>query len=119
LGFPLVPKKYLSDFVRGYFDGDGNVYIYRYQRKDRQSKVSISLSAGFTSGSVLFLEELQNKLKQYALLEGGSLHYRSRAYRLYYSTSDSKRLYEFMYGMSKIYLARKKNIFEKYSDMVE
>ena len=120
LKFPTIPKKYLAHFVRGYFDGDGNVYGRKYQRKDRKNKMSISLSSGFTSGSRVFLEELQTNLVENAFLKGGSLHYRSRAYRLYYSMNDSKKLYDFMYKSNEsLYLERKKNVFEKYISMVE
>jgi intein-encoded DNA endonuclease-like protein len=115
LKFPNVPNQYLRHFVRGYFDGDGNVYFYEYQRKDRKSKVSRSLSTGFTCGSRAFLEKLQKKLQGLALLRGGSLYYHSGAYRLSYSTRDSCKLYNFMYNDGDtLLLERKKIVFEKF-----
>src|SRR5271154_3325218 len=30
--FPFVPKEYLRDFIRGYFDGDGSVGFINYIR---------------------------------------------------------------------------------------
>jgi intein-encoded DNA endonuclease-like protein len=113
LEFPDVPTKYLRHFVRGYFDGDGNVYLHEYQRKDRKLKVSRSLSSGFTCGSKVFLEQLHKNLKQFGFLHGGSLHYRSGAYRLYYSSIDSCKLYDFMYNdQDTLFLGRKKIVFE-------
>ena len=39
--FPLVPKKYLRDFIRGYFDGDGSVFFVTYARtKDKKLQKS-------------------------------------------------------------------------------
>src|SRR3990167_9212314 len=34
LSVPCVPEKYFSHFVRGYFDGDGNIWV-GYVHKDR------------------------------------------------------------------------------------
>lgn len=115
LEFPDVPEKYLQHFVRGYFDGDGNVYLYEYQRKDRKNKISRSLSSGFTCGSKVFLEQLHKNLKRFCFLRGGSLHYRSGAHRLYYSSIDSCKLYDFMYNdQDALFLRRKKNVFERF-----
>ena len=112
---PFVPEKYFYHFVRGYFDGDGNVYGGHYKRANRNDKISTTLLSGFTSGSFIFLEQLQQKLKKYAGIIGGSLHERSGAYRLYYSVKDSCKLYEFMYNTEgDLFLLRKKKIFEKY-----
>ena len=111
---PRVPKKYLNHFVRGYFDGDGNVYANEYKRKGRQKK-SITLLTGFTCGSQNFLKSMRAKLSKNACLVGGSLFERNGCYRLYYSVNDSCKLYRFMYNTeSNIFLDRKKIIFEKY-----
>ena len=61
LKLPAIPKKYFQDFVRGYFDGDGNVYANEYQRKNRSYK-SVTLLSGFTCGSRVFLEKLHENL---------------------------------------------------------
>jgi len=114
LKFPPVPKKYFQDFVRGYFDGDGNVYANEYQRKGRNKK-SITLLAGFTCGCENFLKKLHEKLKAHARISGGTLHSIDGYYRLYYSVSDSCKLYNFMYNTkSDLFLERKKEIFENY-----
>lgn len=55
LNFPLIPKPYLSDFIRGCIDGDGSLGIYNgisriylcsssYQFIDNASKILTSLS---------------------------------------------------------------------------
>lgn len=116
LEFPNVPKKYLPDFVRGYFDGDGNVYANTYQRKGRKQR-SITLLTGFTSGSRIFLKELDKRLKENAGIVGGSLFQRIMYFRLHYSVVDSCKLYKFMYtSKDALFLKRKKQVFEQYLD---
>ena len=114
LKLPKIPDEYFSHFVRGYFDGDGNVYANEYNRKCRNKK-SVTLLSGFTSGSERFLKKLHKKLKEVAHLSGGTLFESSGAHHLYYSVKDSCKLYEFMYNTKgRLYLKRKKNVFEKY-----
>ena len=116
IAFPIVPVRWMPDFVRGYFDGDGNVTISKYNRKNRKNHQSRTMLAGFTSGSEKFLVGLRKCLQKYASLGKGTLYFSSRGYRLYYSVNDAKKLYSFMYGKLKndLFLIRKKRIFELY-----
>lgn len=105
LDFLGISDFYFKDFARGYFDGDGNVYI---------SKKNYLLS-GFTCGSRKFLEKFHLRLKALVKLSGGSLFARETYYRLYYSTKDSCKLYKYMYNtQSDLFIVRKKLVFEKY-----
>lgn len=108
LKFPTVPTCYLPHFIRGYFDGDGHCTYGKYQRKNRPSKTKIIVS-GFTSGSKEFIEKLQNILKEHAKIEGGLLSFRSNAYRLTYSLTNSRKLFNFLYSdiEQSLYLSRK------------
>jgi len=96
--FPQMPRKYLPDFIRGYFDGDGSVfyttYIHTKIKKPRRE-----LRSNFTSGSLKFLEDLQNilvstlgfiKKKICSYNEGSS-------WKLGYGTKDTMKLLKFMY----------------------
>jgi intein-encoded DNA endonuclease-like protein len=119
LNLPKIPLKYFSDFIRGYFDGDGNVVVYyRDRRMTRNKKSAKVLRSGFTSGTKNFLSEIKNKLFKIGIVNGGTLYYSSRAWRLYFSVNDSKSLYYYMYnemnGTGKLFLERKKSIFEKF-----
>lgn len=115
---PKVPEKYFSHFVRGYFDGDGNVYTNEYKRKGRLKK-SITLLTGFTCGSRDFLESMRLILFKNAGLVGGSLYKKRSYFCLYYSVNDSCKLYKFMYNTeSDLFLDRKKRIFEGYFERV-
>jgi len=115
IDLPKVPRKYFSHFVRGYFDGDGNVTFGFFKKSDRKSKSPI-LSTRFVSGSKLILEKLKYKLKTLLYLHG-SLYYSGNAWRLSYSTNDSKKIFKFMYENDNIknliYLERKYNIYKK------
>lgn len=112
LQFPYIPERFLSNFIRGYFDGDGNVLFKKYFNK-RRNRHYYHFGTKFTSGSVAFLKELKMVLELHAHLKGGSLFEKNRGFCLSYSTKDSGGLFNFMYsGVKKeLFLARKYNIF--------
>ena len=56
-----VPKKYLKDFIRGYFDGDGSVYINKTKNNGKTYKY---VNVSFTSGSLIFLKKLEKTLEK-------------------------------------------------------
>ncbi|MFA6519788.1 MAG: LAGLIDADG family homing endonuclease [Candidatus Paceibacterota bacterium] len=113
--FPKMPPKYLADFVRGYFDGDGCAYIDK--GLDGRPKRLLSV---FTSGSKSFLEGLHTSLVSNIGIIGTGLHPHGSthgAYQLRYSTRDSLRLFQLMYkGIvpKKLHLQRKYDIFTWY-----
>lgn len=118
---PKVPNNLFSHFVRGYFDGDGHVYVGCYPRKDSKNRTQKTvIITGFTSASRKFLEALHQKLLTHKHVVGGTLYSSSRSFRLCFSAKDSKRLYNLMYGKLKdnLYLSRKKVVFEKYFKMM-
>lgn len=110
---PIIPRAYFGDFVRGYFDGDGHIFIGKYFRADR-SKLKRVILSGFTSGSGLFLEQVYKQLKARGI-KGGTLHYSSGGYRLAFSGADSRTLYGIMYSgeNKRLFLGRKRERFEK------
>ena len=116
ISLPEIPDKYFSHFLRGYFDGDGNVVSTKYRRADRNNRVYTTVLSGFTSGSKIFLEKMHTKIKRLAGVSGGTLYFHGRGHRLFFSVKDSLSLYNFMYNGSEkdLFLARKKKIFEKY-----
>jgi len=111
---PDIPEIFFPDFVRGFFDGDGNVYTNDYKRKGRKT-ISKTLLTGFTSGSKKILEKLHTQLKRRAKIKGGSLFCSGGVFRLNFSVRDSGELYRFMYyNDSELFLERKKVKFEEY-----
>ena len=55
LNFIKVPEEYFSDFVRGFFDGDGTVYIYKVNGTPQ-------IKGGFVSPSLFFITEFNKQL---------------------------------------------------------
>lgn len=107
--FPNMPKKYLSHFTRGYFDGDGHVSV------EKQGESLKKLKVIFVSGSLNFLLELSDRLDKELNLKIKKVYSGSRAYRLAYSTSDSVKIFKYIYkDANGEYLPRKFAIFKKF-----
>lgn len=113
--FPDIPKDYIHHFVRGYLDGDGCVYFYRALGK-RGKLVTKKLSVIFTSGSRIFLERLNRILKKRLDLKQEKIYKGQRAYQLRYGTSDSIKLFGFLYKdvLPRAYFTRKTKPFLLY-----
>ena len=114
ISFPKIPKEFFGDFVRGYFDGDGNVWVGQIHKMRKTSHTTIQVS--FTSGSIAFVRGLRGCLHQYGL-QGGSIYVpQDKNFgRLTFSVHDALKLYEIMYnGARKPYLKRKKVVFDRF-----
>jgi len=111
---PILPKKYFTDFLRGYFDGDGNIWMGHINKK-RQNPTLVLVLA-FTCKSKKFLSDLRKILIKYSNCNKGSLYYGSKAYRLAFSTNSSLTICRYMYKNipSNLFLPRKKVVFEKF-----
>ncbi len=114
---PYIPPKYVPDFVRGYFDGDGNVWIGTHNK--RRNKPTKVIQVAFTSGSRSFLYGLWSVLKSEGIKGGSLFDSRTKNYsRLLFSTLDALKLAEIMYnGHPKLFLKRKRLRFEEFRKM--
>jgi hypothetical protein len=112
---PKVHANFFPDFLRGYFDGDGGVWV---GFKNKQSKYKThTISTAFTSGSKKFLISMKSTLQKYGI-KGGSLVKKKSGFDLKYSVNDSFILYRIMYNTEcSLFLKRKRDKFEKYMDM--
>lgn len=110
--FPKIPSDYLSNFVRGYFDGDGCVYFRKNWAKDR-NKARWVFQTRFTSGSKKFLHSLHLALKNRKICIGGCLYKKKGNCELVFSHNDGLALSRFMYDnvSSEMYLERKHDTF--------
>lgn len=119
LQFPYIPVPYLRDFVRGYFDGDGNILFKKYFRKNR-GKYKHYFATKFISGSYDFLESLRGKLIKHAGVSQGSFFEGTRSFVLSFAMKDSKRLCAFMYNgvENESYLKRKYLIYKQAIDIL-
>lgn len=114
INMPVVPHRFIGDFVRGYFDGDGNVWSGLMNKT--RLKPTHSLQVMFTSGSLSFLCDLHALLRSVDI-QGGSVRKITQGEygRLSYSTLDALKLYEIMYNMPhRLHLKRKKLVFERF-----
>ena len=89
---PKIPKEFLADFVRGYFDGDGCIYFKKHNVKDRKKPKWI-FSSRFTSGSRLFLADVHSALR--GVVQKGYIATKKKgeeihAYELVFSHRDSQ-----------------------------
>ncbi len=113
--FPLIPKNYLSHFVRGYFDGDGCVRIDMKKGK-KQSLILNKLCTVFTSGSKEFLLELAAQINKAIDTDLTKVYNGHHSFMLSYTTSDSVKIFKWMYGKVKgnAYLERKAMVYSRY-----
>lgn len=114
LSIPDMQDKFIADFIRGYFDGDGNVWV-GYVHKERKTSLYI-IQVAFTSASEKFLISLQEILQKKGLI-GGSLHTKKvKNYsRLSFVGKDSLKIYKIMYNRdTPLQLFRKKVVFERF-----
>ena len=111
---PHVPYRFLSDFVRGYFDGDGCISIGKAKNRPHNK-----LSVIFTSGSKEFLCSLEHVLKTRCVGECKKVYDSHNSYQLSYCSVSALKILEFMYGKAierkLLYLDRKYN---KYRDLI-
>lgn len=120
LAIPNIPRSYFSHFVRGYFDGDGNIWMGEIHKdKNRKTRHTV-LKLYFTSCSLEFLKELHSRLRLLGLLGGCIYTSKKRSFsRLQYSTTNTFKLYDLMYNSRTkayfgLFLKRKKEVFERY-----
>ena len=108
--FPKIPIRYFSHFIRGLFDGDGSVMVWREPRWKHTWQIRVS----FTSGCQRFLQDLNKHLQYSAGLLHGKVSHITRGYQLrYLSMPECMTFYKFMYrGDDNLYLNRKKDKFK-------
>lgn len=113
-----VPKIYFPDFVRGFFDGDGTVYIYRVNNV-------LQIKAGFVSASQKFFRAFHQQLCEKLQIREKSIHKkiekksgRMIQYVAHFYIDDCKKLSDLMYGDNPtLFLPRKRRIFEKWESV--
>lgn len=119
VGFPdNIPHIFLSDFIRGYFDGDGCVYIWKSKGKT-QPIILRKLQVIFTSGSKRFLVGLAQALFSELVLNQKIVYKGHRSFELRYSTGDSVKLFKFLYNNKNraLFLRRKYTKFLEYFEL--
>lgn len=116
LRFPFVPKQFLPDFIRGFFDGDGSVHFITYKHS-KNGKFYTNIRSNFTSGSRHFLESIRDILtKELGLYYRKVCQYGPHQFKLGYAQEDTRKLLEYMYYPDhKISLQRKAAFLKKFT----
>lgn len=108
LTFPnetIVPKEYIRDFIRGYFDGDGCVHV---------NVDTKHFSLGFV-GTTEFLTSIQSIFQEELNLTLTSLRPQGKAYCCSWDgIKNLDKIFKYLYKDCNIYLDRK---FEKFNSL--
>ena len=97
--FPFVPEEYLHHFVRGYFDGDGNVNSHKY---------FVSFVGGSYNFMNSFKDILENNKFQLSFVD------KEKQYRIYLSGKNNvNKFSQWIYKNKGLHLKRKYNIFQE------
>lgn len=105
---PFIPSQYYNFFLRGYFDGDGCVYV---SKKGKNANKEMKVI--FTSGTKQFLENLAYKIHLYTNVALKRVYKNHYAFRLIYRKREDIKVLSFIYhGLNSApYLERKYNKF--------
>lgn len=118
LEFPsnnIVPLKFIRDFIRGYFDGDGGISYTEgeYFHKSKNKSYKQHHYVCYFCGNEQFLTELKNVLNFNGIKTSDLKNdNRSNAVNIYiYGKDNIERFKEFLYTDNCVYLSRKFNKF--------
>lgn len=108
---PSMPEQHFKFFVRGYFDGDGCVNIYK--PKNRRNH---RLSVIFTSCSDSFLRGISEKLSKILNINAAAIHFQYFAFRLQYRGQVAIKILSLIYDQlnESPYLERKYQKYQNY-----
>lgn len=105
---PILEDELVHHFIRGYFDGDGTVGVYK-NLKNSDWKI---LKSGFCSGSKEFIIDLLKILP----VKNKTIKQSNECYITQHSLHDTLNLYNFMYENYTLCLNRKRQVFIDYLD---
>jgi len=110
--FPKIPSRFLPDFIRGLWDGDGSVFVSSSGRA----------TASFTCGSKRFVDEFLLILRKHVIITPNVTRDKRResAYYINLSPNDSRRLGKYLYPVRDcLCLERKRERFESFGPEVK
>lgn len=99
--FPNLEKSLIRHFIRGFYDGDGSLILNINRNRN---------CLNFTSGSLEFLQQLQERLKVISITNGGiSKEKNHEVWHLRYGGRQVYIILNWLYKDSNLYLKRKYN----------
>lgn len=110
LKFPsynIVPKELMWHFIRGYFDGDGNIFFGEYKGQKEDHKDTINLKLSFV-GTKHMLEGIEDFILHNNIPINPSYSEKGQAFSLNIRGFDNIiELYQKLYDGANIFLKRK------------
>lgn len=105
INLPKIPNNLYRDFIRGYFDGDGCIYI---NKKTNRATFTIA-------GNYDMVKSIQKILIQELHLKNNKISKQKTIYQFSYSAyKDIIKIYEYLYKDAQLYMNRKYNKFNEY-----
>ena len=112
-----VPEKFFWDFTRGFFDGDGSVYLYKVNGTPQ-------IKSNLVCASLPFIEDLNKKICERLKIPTKSIHRRPaknkriEQYSVDYYIEDSEKLMGHFYNDNPpLYLKRKRDVFDRWLEV--
>ena len=112
--FPEIPRRFMGDFIRGYFDGDGTI-CFEWEKNKSKNRLKVI----FTSGSKDFLLRLSEVLQEPCAGYSAKVYDSRRSYQLIYRSRQAVNVLNFMYDRIKPDLSMCiKRKYAKYKDLM-
>lgn len=108
--FPCIPKSYVSDFIRGSFDGDGSIYLVNRICKNRRNTITLDLCF---EGTHSFLNKLTHILNSYLHVNAKKPELYGGTHRVIYHNNETVRILDWLYKDADIYLPRKFKMYKE------
>lgn len=116
--FPLetIPEHLIRHFIRGFFDGDGNITFHKYKKSMQFNFCFCATSLKFSEQICKIFESLDNNItRTLRPIKGKNMIcYQIRFNYNRRRTECMKKIYDWFYKDSTIFLTRKKTKFENY-----
>jgi hypothetical protein len=111
---PNIPKEFIIDYIRGYFDGNGSVGV-QYPKSKRTETKTAQIRVRICGGSEVFITQIRDVLHEFGLRNVSVRKKKGKqVYDICYSTKDSFKIYELFYKNTNIItLQRKKEKFDE------
>lgn len=117
---PNINANLYSSFIRGYFDGDGSVFLdktyLRFNICSTNKLLLENMSKVLSSFSIKSSINKEKRTgKKYKIPSGSFIYNAKDMYRLFVRQSDSLvLLYDLLYANANMFLIRKKELFSKH-----
>ena len=105
---PTVPRKFMRDFIRGVFDGDGGISV------NSQQHPTVSVAGG--KETITFIQEhFAHELGVYSklTLSPSSIAPDIYLHQITYRSSTAQKILRYLYEEADLYLERKYNLAKK------